>query len=120
MPRKRLTEAAVAKIKPTPGKQIDYFDTGLTGLMLRISYGGTKAWRALYYVGGKPKTHSLGRYPILKLAEARDKARKFLADPKKALADNIGTFKQVSDDFIKRHVEKEGLRTRDEIERCLD
>jgi hypothetical protein len=85
----------VNKLKPPPpGKQLDYFDAGMPGLVLRLSYGGKKTWRALHYVKtvGKdskrrtePRTHALG--PILNLKTAREKARQFLADPQKALAE---------------------------------
>ena len=100
MPKKRLTEEGVAKLKAPPlGKQVDYYDAVMPGLVLRLNYGGKKTWRALYYVpsvakSGKrkgqrismPTTRELGRYPILKLKEARDRARQFLADPQQALA----------------------------------
>ena len=56
MPRKYLTEDGVRKLKPPPeGKQIDYFDAGMPGLVLRVNYGGRKTWRALYYVKGRHK-----------------------------------------------------------------
>jgi hypothetical protein len=130
MPKKRLTEEGVAKLKPpVAGKQLDYFDAGMPGLVLRVNYGGRKTWRALYYVRGigkdgrrrtEPRTHALGLYPILKLKEAREAARKFLADPQKARAQaNGGSFKEVAENFIKRHVDANKLRSKAEIERCL-
>ena len=47
---------------PRGGKQIDYYDAGMPGLVLRVNYGGAKVWRALYYVkktdvDGKRITH---------------------------------------------------------------
>ena len=131
MPKKRLTEEGVAKLKPpATGKQIDYFDAGMPGLVLRLNYGGAKVWRALYYVkrtnkDGKrvtiPTTHKLGRYPHLKLKEAREAARRFLADPQKGLAEaDTGSFRDVANNFIKRHVEASRLRSQPEIERCLN
>jgi hypothetical protein len=54
-----------------------------------VNYGGAKIWRAPYYVkrpgkDGKqvsiPTTYKLGRYPALRLKEAREKARQFLED----------------------------------------
>ena len=49
MPRKRLTEEGVRKLKPPPkGKQVDYFDAIMPGLVLRMNYGGRKTWRALH------------------------------------------------------------------------
>jgi integrase len=134
MPKKRLTEEGVARLKaPAAGKQVDYFDAGMPGLVLRVNYGGAKIWRALYYVPGIaksgkrkgqritiPTTYKLGRYPVLKLKEAREAARAFLADPQKALAQAAtGSFREVAENFIKRHVEASGLRSQDEIERCL-
>jgi hypothetical protein len=131
---RRLTEEGVAKLKPPPpGKQKDYYDTVMPGLVLRLNYGGKKTFRALYYVpsiakSGKrkgqrismPTTRELGRYPTLKLKEARDKARVFLADPQQALAQtDVGSFQEVAANFIKRHVEKNGLRTQGDIERLL-
>jgi integrase len=134
MPKKRLTEEGVAKLKAPPtGKQVDYYDAVMPGLVLRLNYGGKKTWRALYYVpsvakSGKrkgqrismPTTRELGRYPILRLKEARDKARQFLADPQQALAQaDTGSFQEVADNFIKRHVAKNGLRSQPHIERLL-
>jgi integrase len=124
MPVKRLTEVMVAKLKPPAKSQVDYYDAGMPGLVLRLNYGGAKVWRALYYYkrSGKsiPTTHKLGVYPILKLAQARDKARAFLADPQAGLARaETGSFKDIAENFIKRHVEHEKLRTQYEIERCL-
>ena len=93
MPSKRLTEEGVRKLKPPPiGKQIDFFDQGMPGLVLRVNYGGRKTWRALYYVKGtgkdgtrrtEPRTHPLGLFPITNLKQAREKARRFLDNPQK-------------------------------------
>ena len=70
----QLTDLAVDRFKPVTGKQIDIFDRRMPGLVLRVSYGGTKTWRVLYYVGGKAKSFGLGRYPVLTLREARERA----------------------------------------------
>ena len=120
MPRKKLTEEGVRKLQPLPNKQVDYYDGIVPGLVLRVSYGGAKTWRVLHYVNRQTRVHGLGRYPILDVAQAREKARLFLQDPAKALAQGEpGTFKQVAENFLKRHVEANGLRSQDEIERCL-
>jgi integrase len=119
--RKRLTEMGVEKLKPTPGKQVDYFDLGMPGLVLRISYGGTKTWRALFYVAGKAKSVGLGRHPVLGLREARDKARLFLQNPQAALnKPKQTTVSAVTDDFMQRYVRVRGLRTEREIKRYLE
>ena len=134
MPKKRLTEQGVAKLKPPVTGTVDYYDAGMPGLVLRLNYGGTKSWRALYYVptvakSGKrkgqrismPTTHELGRFPVLSVKVARDKARAFLADPQKALAQvDAGSFRDIAENFLRRHVEANKLRTRDEIVRVLE
>ena len=129
MPRKRLTEESVAKLSPPSSGQVDYYDTGMPRLVLRVNYGGAKVWRALYYLkkidkDGEvitvPTTHKLGRYPHMKLKQAREQARQFLEDPQKALAQaDEGSFREVAENFIKRHVEHEKLRSQPEIERVL-
>jgi len=50
VPSKRLTEEGVRTLKPTPGKQVSYFDKIVPGLLLRVSWGGAKQWRVLQYV----------------------------------------------------------------------
>jgi integrase len=131
MPKKALTEEGVRKLKPpATGKQIDYFDAHMPGLVLRVNYGGAKVWRALHYVkrlgkDGKqismPTTYKLGRYPVLNLKQARAKAQQFLVDPQKALAQaDAGSFKDVAENFLKRHVAANKLRWQPEVERCLN
>ena len=119
----------MAKLNPPASGQVDYYDAGMPGLVLRVNYGGAKVWRALYYLkkfdkDGKiitvPTTHKLGRYPHLKLKQAREQARQFLEDPQQALAQaDEGSFREVAENFIKRHVEHEKLRSQPEIERVL-
>ena len=121
MPRKRLTQESVRKLNPVPGTQVSYFDAGMPGLVLWLNPGGTKTWSALFYASGKPRYKKLGRYPVLSLAQARDAARKFLENPQKALSETeAGTFKDVSDNFMKRYVEANGLRSKREIARTLN
>ena len=58
----------------------------MPGLVLRVNYGGAKVWRALHYLKklartaspspSRPPTSS-GRYPHLKLKQARETARQF-------------------------------------------
>ncbi len=72
-------------IPPKP-KQLDYFDTGMRGLGLRISYGGRKTFFAMYSnVAGKRQRLSLGEYGRLEhgklsLAEARKRAKARLGE----------------------------------------
>jgi integrase len=134
VPKKRLTEEGITRLKaPVKGKQIDYYDGVVPGLVLRVNYGGRKTWRALDYIrtipkSGKrkgqptktPRMTALGRFPIMGLKQAREAAQAFLIDPQKALAATGGdTFSDIAADYLKRHVEKNGLRTAYEIKRCI-
>jgi integrase len=117
-----FTEASVKKYPlPPQGDQTDYVEKlrrGLT-LGLRISYGGTRAWRVGYYVNGKPQAKTLGRYPEMGVKAARDAAYNF--DPKAAnAAAQAGSFKEVAENWLKRYVAAKGLRSQDEIERILN
>ena len=87
-----------------------------------VSYGGSKAFRVLTYdTSGRPKTRKLGRYPAMKVKDARTKAREYFQNPEKAEAETkAGTFKDVAGEWIKRHVEGNGLRSASEIKRHLD
>ena len=110
MPKMRFTKLGVQRLKPpSPGKQIDYFDAVLPRLILRVSYGGTKTWRFLYYRGGKPRTVKIGRYPTITLEEARTKAREMGKldeagkDPRGIRSKDSDTIDAVVDQFIERY-----------------
>jgi integrase len=130
MQRKNLTEEGVAKLKAPSGKQFQNYHDGLVpGLVLRVSTKGRKSWVAQYYVKAPGKdgkritmatTKALGVFPVLSVKKAREAARLFLADPHKALAQaDSGSFREVAETFVKRHVEANGLRSKAEIERLL-
>jgi integrase len=116
-----FTEASAKKLPlPPQGEQLDYFEKLRKGrtLVLRISYGGTKAWRVGYYINGKAQAKTLGRYPEMGVKAARDTAYDF--DPNAAFAAvQAGSLREVAEKWIKHYVERKGLRSQDEIERIL-
>jgi integrase len=65
-----LTDTACKKAKPT-GKRMRLYDTG--GMYLEIAPAGGRWWRLKYRLAGKEKRLSLGTYPEVTLAEAREK-----------------------------------------------
>lgn len=65
-----LTDLQVSKAKPGE-KQVTLFDGG--GLYLLVTPKGGKLWRLKYRFDGKEKLLSLGKYPDISLAEARNK-----------------------------------------------
>lgn len=65
-----LTDAKCRALKAAD-KPIKAFDGG--GLHLYVTPAGAKVWRLAYRVAGKPQTMSLGPYPSVTLAQAREK-----------------------------------------------
>jgi integrase len=103
-------------------KQVTYLDTRDRGLAvtLIVSSGGTKAFRVLTYRNGKPHSIKLGTYPQMSVKDAWDQARAYFDDPKRFEAKaETGTFKDIAEQWIKRHVDEAKLRSKGEIERCL-
>ncbi|HEY5209816.1 MAG TPA: Arm DNA-binding domain-containing protein [Stellaceae bacterium] len=73
----RLTDIGVNAL-PIPSQgQKTYRDDALPGFCVRISHGGTKTFTLI--VGKNRQFITLGRYPVISLAEARGKAKHILA-----------------------------------------
>jgi integrase len=85
-----------------------------------VSYGGSKTFRVLTYTNGKPHSRKLGLYPQMTVKQARQAARDYWTNPEKFEAQaQPDSFKEVAEQWITRHVEKQRLRSQAEIERCL-
>ena len=67
-----LTARTVASAAPPQRGQTEIYDRGYPGLALRISYGGGKSFTTFYHTGGKHRRMTLGIWPAMSLAEARD------------------------------------------------
>ena len=125
MARHHLTAAGLSRIKPPITGQIDHFDAGYPGLALRVSYGGSRSWVYFYRWQGKQKRLTLGPWPALDLAKARDTwrdARKRLAVGQEpaALASSAvagDDFAAVASLWLKR--DQADNRSHDEVERIL-
>jgi integrase len=105
-----LTDTQVRQAKP---REREYKLADYASLYLLIRPNGSKLWRLDYRFGGKQKTLALDAYPIVTLAEARerrDAARKLLAngiDPgvqrkleKIAAAAGGNTFREVAEELL--------------------
>jgi integrase len=66
-----LTTKAVEAFKPDPDKRREVPDPGLSGLYLVVQPSGAKSWAFRYRWGGKPKKLTLGRWPVMGVADAR-------------------------------------------------
>jgi hypothetical protein len=74
----KLTDFVVARVKPPAAGRIEIWDSVLPSFGLRVSEKGTKSWMVMVHVRGAPagkRRVTLGRYPVLSLAKARERAR---------------------------------------------
>ncbi len=108
-----LTIVAIRGAKPK-SKPVRLYDSG--GLYLEITSAGGRWWRFAYRFAGKRRLMSLGVYPTITLAEARerrDAARKMLAcgddpsakrkaDKRDALARIANSFEAVAREWYKK------------------
>ena len=98
------------RLQPPAHGQLDVFDQGFPGLALRVSYGGRKSWTYFYRLGGKLRRMTMGTYPALSLAAAREawrEARQDVArgrDPSKAGKQErpATNFAAVADEWLRR------------------
>ena len=74
MAKATFTAKWVETVKPPEQGQIDYFDTKPPGIGLRLSNSGRKTWFVMYRTNGRLRRLTLGTYPALSLADARDQA----------------------------------------------
>ena len=104
----------------------DYADALCPGLHLRISRRGAKTFSVMLRVHGRQQRRTLGRYPQLSLAQARDDAVSLLrdaavgVDPRESepKATPSITFAELVDDYVTRHL-KPNARTWKTIEGSL-
>ncbi len=86
MPRgsaKHLTDPGIGKMsKAREGKRVERFDAGAPGLALRITDKGVKSWSVYYRLDGKHQRLTIGTWPEIGVAEARDQAREIKSQAK--------------------------------------
>ncbi len=84
-PKKGLTMPAITFIArgiagleiPETGR-IEYFDKSTPGFGLRVTSNGHRSWICLYRYKGDKRRYTIGTYPKLDLADAREQAKDIL------------------------------------------
>jgi len=132
----KLTDLKIQKSKPAPtGKRYTLWDAVEPGLGLRVTDKGHKSFVVYRRVAGaaQPVRRTLGDYPSLSLADARELAHAFKKDMGAGIDPKIrqererqenarlqaSTFTAVADQFIERYAKKEQRRWQ-ETKRILD
>jgi integrase len=114
MPKVRLTDAAVQKMRPPERGRLEIMDSIVTRLALRITPHGHKSWSVGYRYNGRLRRYTIGDYPTFGVAEARDEAREALRlvskgeDPaylkkEKISSQRTYTFRAVLDEYVTRY-----------------
>ncbi len=114
MPKLKFTTRGIEAIKPPKNGQVDYWDASLPGFMLRVSPSGRKTWCVSYRHDGRRRRYTLGTYPSLSLADAREKASDALRDvahgkdpaAEKAVRRKAETLGEVAEEYIEKHAKK--------------
>ena len=71
----QLTDLMLRHLVPRGEERMEVWDGGMPGFGVRVSKTGTKTFILVYRHRGRPRRLSLGRWPIVSLAKARQKAR---------------------------------------------
>jgi integrase len=74
MPKINFTAKRLDSLKAET-ERVDYWDDSLPGFVLRVTPDGTKTFSVMYRIGGRRRRYTLGAYPVLLLADARDRAK---------------------------------------------
>ena len=79
MPVSSLTDAAVRKATAIGGRTTEYRDAKTPGIALRVTAKGSKSWTLRYRTrSGAQRRYTIGPYPAVPLALAREQALKHL------------------------------------------
>jgi integrase len=110
----KLTARFVETIKAKGSRQ-EYRDREAKGLVLRVTPRGVKTWAVLYSYGRRKRRLTLGEFPALKVAKARELALDAIArvaqgqDPQgQKLAERRGrldalSFNKLADKWLEKH-----------------
>lgn len=126
--QRKLTDRLLQSLKGAlDGKPYDVRDTEARGLRVRVMPSGERTFVLLarFSKGANPTRRALGAYPVISLADAREKAlawKKLIdkgIDPAQEEArKHANTFAAVAEDFIV-YIHRQKLRTADVMERLL-
>ena len=127
--RKKLNDRAVSALRsPTTGRT-EVWDTAFPGFGVRVTPNERKSFVLMYSTNGRKRRLTIGTYPALTLANAREKAREALrqidrgidpADERAAKrADGAENFGEVLDDYFDSPATKSN-RTASQTKRLIE
>ena len=120
--RKTLTDRSIAALKPKP-KRFAVADPALASHYVRVAPTGAKSFVcvAIDPRDGRQVWATLGTADVMKIADARERARTAIRrikdglDPFETPPPRARTFDSVAEDWLKRHVRANGLRSEPQL-----
>jgi integrase len=121
--RRTLTDRGVAALRPR-SQRYAFPDPELTGHYVRVQSSGSKSFVTVARTpAGKQVWTNVGAADVMSIVDAREQAREIIKRVRAglpAVETRADTVADVVANWIKRHVEPNGLRSRREIIRMLD
>ncbi|MDZ4761217.1 MAG: integrase family protein [Alphaproteobacteria bacterium] len=120
MSKKNLSDKMVKHLPLPENGQARYWDASLSGFGLRVSQGGAKTWIVLDPRANVRTPETIGRYPIISLADARAEAKRRLAENTlgKHTPRSI-TWKNATDEYLQQIEKTRKARTHADYKRLL-
>lgn len=81
----KFTQERIAKLTTPEAGRVEYFDTEQKKLRLRVSSTGAKSFAVVKKVNGSPKRVTIGQWPEVSIAQAREEAGDILAELRKGV-----------------------------------
>lgn len=75
MPSAKLTKTFISNLKPLD-RVVDYFDSEVKELVLRISQTGVISYRLKYYHKGKQRIYTIAKHSAITLLQAKKEAQR--------------------------------------------
>lgn len=114
----RFSDMTIRTLAPPAKGQKTYFDDTLPGFGCRISQGGTRSFVAMH--GRSRQLTTIGRYPLVSLSSARQRAKEILAEQVlgQTRAPSHISFGEAAERFLASHDGRES--TKKEYARLLN
>ena len=114
----RLTDLSIRAFAPPESGQVIHLDDQLPGFGVRVSQGGSKTFVLTY--GKERKRVTIGRYPVVSLAQARDLAKKHLAEITLGIRHATISVKSLAERFLAEKAQTLRPRTYGDYKRLLN
>jgi integrase len=111
MPTVTLSARGIAGLALPENGRVEYFDESTPNFALRVTASGHRSWICLYRCKGEKRRFTIGSYPQLGLADAREKAKEVLRraakgeDPaaEKKRERKAETFRDIAERYLDEH-----------------